>query len=351
MISFLSAEGVGGRNGLEPASAWYQVVKWEALVGEAGREGARARLGLLLGLAGVEHEGDGSRQAEGGLRLALGADPAPLQRAADARHGLQPLAHRGADRAVTRHRLPRRGLRRASAPARSGSLQALTGDRNAALSALFERLVESTEQPVPQKAVLAAEREVILESFHGSRSAYLAALTPVARDARARARDPRRRDPARAARAAAVRAAAHGSRGVRVLLRLSGPARPAGSRLADAALAREGDGVRARRGGSAARLLGADGEEVPDRDAARDVHRRPLAAAQPLGALPLSAARPSIVATLRGFERAQSFENWTIDAAGSRAEPDDLPPRSAAAAGRDRPHRVPAVPPDPVGEA
>ena len=39
---------------------------------------------------------------------------------------------------------------------------------------------------------------------------------------------------------------------------------------------------------------------------------RPLEASQPLGALPLAAARPSIVAALRGFERAQSFEHWTI---------------------------------------
>jgi hypothetical protein len=39
---------------------------------------------------------------------------------------------------------------------------------------------------------------------------------------------------------------------------------------------------------------------------------RPLGPAQPLGALPLSAARPAIVAALRGFERAQSFERWTI---------------------------------------
>src|SRR5437764_9921589 len=31
MLSFLSHKGVGGRNGLEPSSAWYQVVKWEAL--------------------------------------------------------------------------------------------------------------------------------------------------------------------------------------------------------------------------------------------------------------------------------------------------------------------------------
>jgi hypothetical protein len=39
---------------------------------------------------------------------------------------------------------------------------------------------------------------------------------------------------------------------------------------------------------------------------------RPLGPAQPLGALPLSAVRPAIVAALRGFERAQSFERWTI---------------------------------------
>ena len=39
---------------------------------------------------------------------------------------------------------------------------------------------------------------------------------------------------------------------------------------------------------------------------------RPLGPSQPLGALPLSTVRPAIVAALRGFERAQSFEHWTI---------------------------------------
>jgi hypothetical protein len=39
---------------------------------------------------------------------------------------------------------------------------------------------------------------------------------------------------------------------------------------------------------------------------------RPLGPAQSLGALPLSTVRPAIVAALRGFERAQSFERWTI---------------------------------------
>jgi hypothetical protein len=39
---------------------------------------------------------------------------------------------------------------------------------------------------------------------------------------------------------------------------------------------------------------------------------RPLGPAQALGALPLSTVRSGIVAALRGFERAQSFERWTI---------------------------------------
>src|SRR5262249_39982043 len=56
------------------------------------------------------------------------------------------------------------------------SLEALTGDRDASLSALFERSVEASEHPVARHAVLAAQREVIGDSFHGKRSAYVAAL-------------------------------------------------------------------------------------------------------------------------------------------------------------------------------
>jgi hypothetical protein len=39
---------------------------------------------------------------------------------------------------------------------------------------------------------------------------------------------------------------------------------------------------------------------------------RPLEPAKPLGALSLPTARPAIVNALRGFERAQAFEHWTI---------------------------------------
>src|SRR5262249_53724645 len=55
-------------------------------------------------------------------------------------------------------------------------LQALTGDRDTAYSALFERLVESTQSPVTTARVLDAEKAVIRQSFGGSRAAYNAAL-------------------------------------------------------------------------------------------------------------------------------------------------------------------------------
>ena len=56
------------------------------------------------------------------------------------------------------------------------ALQALTGDHEAALSAVFARVVEQAWAPVSHRDVLAAERAVITASFHGSRAAYRAAL-------------------------------------------------------------------------------------------------------------------------------------------------------------------------------
>src|SRR5207253_2296815 len=55
-------------------------------------------------------------------------------------------------------------------------LAAVTGDRHAALSLLFERLVEKHYAGASVSAIGAAEREVVHESFGGSRAAYLAAL-------------------------------------------------------------------------------------------------------------------------------------------------------------------------------
>ena len=55
-------------------------------------------------------------------------------------------------------------------------LTAVTGDQNAALSLLFERLVATHYARASGSAIGAVEREVVRESFGGSRAAYLAAL-------------------------------------------------------------------------------------------------------------------------------------------------------------------------------
>ena len=279
--------------------------------GEAGRARGRARLGLLLGLAGVEQKGDGPGQAQGGLRLALGPEPDALQCAADARQGLQPSLIAGQIHLLHHTVCSVEGLGSIGAGA-VGSLEALTGDRNAALSAMFERLVESSEHRVSRHAVLAAQREVIRESFHGSRSAYVAALrqahaTPgVARSVLAdELRRARLELPRYAPRPTGTEVAAFYSAYPDLLVRRVRvtPAPPWLAARTSYALAESAPqqlfSLPLGRKSRLSTLLGTFAV-------------RPLGPSQSLGALPLADVRPAIVAALRGFERAQSFERWTI---------------------------------------
>jgi len=188
----------------------------------------------------------------------------------------------------------------------------LTGDRDAALSALFERLVEASQSPVSGHAELVAEREVVRESFHGSRSAYLAALRQahatvgIARGVlgdelrRARLEQPRFAPEPTGAEVGAFYAAYPDLLVRRVRVSPTPPwlAARTGFALAETAPQRLFS-LPTGRWSRLSTLLG-------------PFAVRPLGTAQPLGALPLSTVRPAIVAALRGFERAQSFERWTI---------------------------------------
>jgi hypothetical protein len=193
------------------------------------------------------------------------------------------------------------------------SLQALTGDRDAALSAVFERRVESAEQPVSRRAVLTSEREVVRDSFHGRRSAYLAALreahtsVSIARSVladelrRARLEQLRYAVPPTAKEVAAFYFAYPDLLVRRVRVSPTPPwlaTRRVGYALAEAAPQRLFSLATGRKA-HLATLLGTFVVE-------------PLDAAQQLGALALPTVRPAIAAALRGFERAQAFERWTI---------------------------------------
>ena len=311
MLSFLSHQGVGGRNALEPASAWFQVVKWEAL--SAKQVAAELGLGSVFSWGWQEwnpREVDPDKPDAACVWL--------WARQRSLCNAPRKLGH-GFDRSLTEGqiRLAHGAVCRVegvgSIGAQSvGSLEALTGDRDAALSALFERMVEASERPVSRHAVLAAEREVIQASFGGDRSAYLAALRQAHATlglARAVLGDEIRRarleQPRYAHAPTAAEVSAFYSSYPNLLVRpvRAWPTPPwlaakTGYALAESAPERLFSLPTGRKS-RLSTLLGT-------------FKVRPLGPAQPLGALPLSAARPAIVAALRGFERAQSFEHWTI---------------------------------------
>jgi hypothetical protein len=311
MISFLSHRGVGGRNGLEPASAWYQVVKWEAL--SAKRVAGELGLGSVFSWGWQEwnpREVDPDKPNAACVWLwarkpSLCDAPQRLGRRFDRSltAGQIRLSH------GTLCQVEDVGAIRAHSV---GSLAALTGDRDAAVSALFERVVDASQRPVSRRAVLGAEREVVRDSFHGSRSAYLSALQQshatlgLARAVlgdeirRARLERPRYAHKPTTAEVGAFYSAYPDLlvRPIRVSPTPPWLASRTGYALAESAPQR----VFSLPTGRTSRLSTLLGT----------FKVRPLGPSQPLGALPFSTAGPAITAALRGFERAQSFEHWTI---------------------------------------
>jgi hypothetical protein len=311
VLSFLSQIGGGGRNRMRPASAWYQVVKWEALsVKHVARE---VGLGSVLswGFQMWNHKEMDPDKPKAACVWVWARErrlcnaPRMLGRSFD--RSLVEGQIRLARGAVCRVE----GLGAVGAHG-VGSLQALTGDRGAALSSLFERVVEAAARPVSRRAVFAAQRQVIRSSFQGRRTAYLAALrqahaTPgialsVLGDEIRRARLEQSRAAPRPTRGAvAAFYAAYPDLLVRRVHVSPAPpwlGRRTGFAISESAPQRLFT-LPAGRKSRIATLLGSFAV-------------RPLGPTQPLGSLPLSKVRSGIVAALRGFERAQSFERWTI---------------------------------------
>lgn len=311
MLSFLSHKGVGGRNGLRPASAWYQVVKWEAL--SAKHVAKETGLGSVFSWGWQEwnsREMDPDKPKAACVWLWARA-----RKLCDA----PKMVGQSFDRSLTAGQivLSRGAVCQAAGIGTVGgsalnSLAALTGDRQAALSALFERTVETSERPVSRHTVLAAQREVIRESFHGRQSAYVAALQQAHATVgialsvlgdelrRARLEQPRYAPKPTGAEVAAFYAAYPDLLVRRVH---ASPAPPwLGSHTGFAVAEAAPDRLFSLPTGRKSRLSTLLGTFAV----------RPLGPAQPLGALPLSTVRSAIVAALRGFERAQSFERWTI---------------------------------------
>jgi hypothetical protein len=334
MVSFATTHGFGGRNGLQPASAWYQVVKWQAL--------ALRQVAAETGIASVWSWGWGEFSA-------AEQDPdKPYALCAwlwvrspefcDAPKAIGPTF----DTSLTEGQLsaltPGVECLVGTRPLTTAAIQQLakvTGDPDTATSALFERLVESAAEPVPQSAVLAAERGVILQEFRGSRAIYTAALAKAHANvsvARAILSDQLRRAAVEATLPAAPPSAAdvqtfytsYPNLEVRLVQAVPTPSwlgtPKQGLALSEVAPDRV--------------FSLATGKQTVLRTSQGSFTVKPLQDALPLGAVPLSKARPAIAAALKAFERGEEFEQWTVSkqrAAENSAvcAKDDLPQPAA----------------------
>jgi hypothetical protein len=330
MVSFSTTRGFGGRNGLEPTSAWLQVAKWQAL--SAREVAAETAIGSIWSWGwGTWSKAESDPAKSLAACVWLWARSPSL---CDAPHLAGPhfdgsrregqiVLSAGTQCTVDGRPLSNDRIQR---------LQLLTGDRDTAFSALFERLVETRFAPVSPVRVLAAEGALIAEHFGGSRSAYLAALAqahvPI-QIARGVLGDELRRARVEARFPVAAPSAADISRfysSYPDLLVRSVRTKPAASWL----------------GGKARGLiLSATAPEQLFSGGARRVWTpsgfvrvTPLGRSEPLGSVPLTEARPAIAAALSSFRRGEAFERWTeSEQSAARADAicarDDLPQPAA----------------------
>jgi hypothetical protein len=268
VLAFQTRRGSGGREGLEPAGAWFEVAKLQAL---AAKHVARElRLGYVVSWGWGffnEQARDPDKLGAGCVWLwareqslcAADALPEPFDR--DLHVGQIDLAS---------------GVRCALGTAtittnEIAALARVTRDADAALTILYARLVQQQAVSIGPGDVRAAERLIVQRRFGGSREQYLSAL---------------RR--ARASTALALGAIADELRREALLVRLSATT-PSGAEVAE----------------FAATYASVQLREIPGAGEVAGVD-----AATPLGLLPDELARPVIVRALRHAARAERYAAW-----------------------------------------
>jgi hypothetical protein len=312
MLGFHTELHQGGREGLKPAQAWFRTVKWQAL--SAKQVSSEWPLATIWswGWANWGQRGlDPDKPAAACVylwtrdhRLCNGPAMAGSGFVSSMAEG-QIRLESGSYCTVGRRQIATAAISR---------LQALTGDRQLASTVLFARAVESDVVSVRFADVLAAERAVIAQRFRGSQAAYRTAV----------------------AQAGASLAVARGILGdelrrVRIEATLAGGT-PSGSAIAAFYAAYPDLLTRpvsvtpapwwlggSERGLALSSLAPPSLFRVPTgrssfvRAFEGSYVVKPLGRTMPLGALPLSRARPGIVAALRAFARGGAFERWTVN--------------------------------------
>ena len=194
-LQFQSAAGQGGRQGLQPRSAWLEFVKLETLA--AKQVAAETKIQGVWSWGWPSFSVAGNDPDKGAAacvylwtrdaKLCDGPKLAGVSFNTSLTEGQISLP------AAVRCTLGKSTILKADV----GRTAALTGDLGSAASALLQRAVLRAQVPVDPATVLAAERAIIRDRFGGSGSRYrsaLAALHLSVRDARAIVADRLARD-------------------------------------------------------------------------------------------------------------------------------------------------------------
>ncbi len=300
----------GGRSGLQPAAAWNEVVKLEALAAKqvAGELGIGSVWSWGWGTFSADKSGDEEKKTAACVYV-WARDPTLC----DAPGVIGP----DFDGSLTEGQLALPdGVQctygeRTIQGADVAALAPVTGDADVAATTLMQRLVEQDEAPVTAAEVISAERVVVDISFQGSRSRYLAALA-AAQATRLVARgligDLLRRQRLEQ-RMAAVEPAA---KDLATFYR-SYPNAPM-RRMAATPTPWWLEGVAngfVLQAAAPARAFAAPTGSTVTLQAEPPTRVQALGDPIPLGAVPFSVARPALRVALQAFGRGDAFDRWT----------------------------------------
>jgi hypothetical protein len=268
VLAFQTRRGSGGREGLEPAGAWFEVAKLQAL---AARQVARE-----LGLAWVWSWGWGFFNEQARDPDKHGAACAWLWARDPRLCDVAALPERF-DRDLRAGQIDLTGGVRCALGTATittneiATVARVTRDAEAALTALYARLVQRRAADVGPGEVRSAERAIVRRRFGGNRASYLAALTR-----------------ARATPAVALGVIADGLRREAIQARLRAPS-PTRAEMSEFSATYATIALR----------------DIPGAGAVAGVSPE-----TPLGALPDELSRPVIRNALRHAARAGAYAGW-----------------------------------------
>jgi hypothetical protein len=173
-LQFQSAPGQGGRNGLQPRSAWLEFVKLEALAAKQVAAETKIQGVWSWGWPSFSAAGDDPDKPAAACVYLWARDPALCDGPHAAGAGFDPSRTEGQIALPATVRCTFGGSRILKSDV--GRTSAITGDLGVAASALLERVVLRAQQPVDPQTILAAEHAIVRDRFGGSVSRYHAAL-------------------------------------------------------------------------------------------------------------------------------------------------------------------------------